>query len=61
MALGSAYLECIKDSQTKEEIFKQINQSDNHVDFMFGTKDLEVVGIKDGIEEIIMQDGNFIK
>ena len=61
MALGSAYLECIKDSQTKEEIFKQINQSDNHVDFMFGTKDLKVIGIKDDIEEIIMQDGNFIK
>ena len=61
MALGSAYLECIDNNQTKEEIFKQINQSNNHVDFMFGTSDLEVIGIKDDIEEIIMKDGNFIK
>lgn len=62
MALGSAYLECIDNKQTKEEIFKQINQSDNHVDFMFGTSDLEVIGIKDDdTEEIIMKDGNFIK
>lgn len=62
MALGSAYLECIDNNQTKEEIFKQINQSNNHVDFMFGTSDLEVIGIKDdGKEEIIMKNGNFIK
>ncbi len=58
MALGSAYLECISN---KEEVFKQINQSNNHVDFMFGTSDLEIIGIKDDdTEEIIMQNGNFI-
>ena len=62
MALGSAYLECIDNNQSKEEIFKQINQSNNHVDFMFGTSDLEVIGIKeDNIEETIMKNGNFIK
>ena len=37
------------------------NKSDNHVDFMFGTKDLKVIGIKDNIEEVIMENGNFIK
>ena len=62
MALGSAYLECIDNNQTKEEIFKQINQSNNHVDFMFGTSDLEVIGIKDdNTKELIMKDGNFIE
>ena len=62
MALGSAYLECIDNNQIKEEIFKQINQSNNHVDFMFGTADLEVIGIKDdNTKELIMKDGNFIE
>ena len=62
MALGSAYLECIDNNQTKEEIFEQINQSNNHVDFMFGTSDLEVIGITvDGKNEIVMKNGNFIQ
>ena len=58
LALGSAYLECV---QISEDAFNQINKSDNHVDFMFGTKDLKVIGIKDNIEEVIMENGNFIK
>lgn len=62
MALGAAYLECIDHNQTPEEIHRQINQSNNHVDFMFGTSDLEVIGIKiDGTKETIMKNGNFVK
>lgn len=52
LALGSSYLECIK-----EPNFDIVNKSNTHVDFMIGTKDLEVIA--DG--EIIMKDGNFIK
>ena len=54
MALGSAYLECV------QKLTDQINHSGNHVDFMFGTSDLEVIGIKDNQEEIIMKNGNFV-
>ena len=52
LALGSSYLECIKVPN-----FNIVNKSNTHVDFMIGTKDLEVIA--DG--EIIMKDGNFIK
>ena len=52
LALGSSYLECIK-----EPDFNIVNKSSNHVDFMIGTKDLEVYAD----DELIVKDGNFIK
>ena len=46
---------------TKEELLsKGINQSKNHVDFMIGTKDLEIEAeTKDGVVQIF-KDGNFV-
>jgi len=63
IALGKAYPTCISDSEGKtvEELkLRGVNDSAIHVDFMFGTSDLSVIGIKDGIEVIIFDNGNFV-
>ncbi|MGI5958657.1 MAG: aminopeptidase [Massiliimalia sp.] len=63
LALGSAYQSCIEGglNLSKEELLaKGINDSDNHIDFMIGTKDLTITGItKDGKEIPVFKDGNW--
>ncbi len=62
-ALGECYPTNIKDGvkMTKEELLAAGgNQSDTHVDFMIGTKDLEITGITaDGQEISIFINGNW--
>jgi aminopeptidase len=63
LALGKAYPVCIKNSEgrSEEELAKLgVNDSIVHEDFMIGTKDLEIVGIKATGEEIhVFINGNF--
>lgn len=64
LALGRAYPMNVKGgtSMTVEEL-KEVgsNQSMTHVDFMFGSKDLNIVGtLKDGSKVQIFENGNFI-
>ncbi len=63
-ALGKAYPSCIKggDALSKKELEeKGANDSLTHVDFMVGTEDLEILGIKeDGSKIPIFNKGNFI-
>lgn len=65
IALGSAFAECIKNGpkMSKGELLKNgLNQCDNHVDFMIGTKDLSIIGeTQDGKKIEIFKDGNFTK
>ena len=65
LALGDSFPECIKDGEakTKEQLLKEgLNNCDNHVDFMIGTKDLEIIGLTEDKKEIIIfEDGNFSK
>lgn len=60
-AIGEGFTNTVVDYQkyTKEEMHKMgINDSGLHVDFMIGTKDLSIVGIKrDGSEMVIFKDG----
>jgi len=62
-ALGKAYPVCIKggSEMSKDELKAAgVNDSLVHVDFMVGTKDLEIIGIrKDGSEEKIFINGHF--
>jgi len=62
-ALGKAYPTCIKggEDMSKDELLKAgANDSLEHVDFMVGTEDLEIIGIKeDGTEVKIFENGNF--
>ncbi len=64
-AIGQAYPTCVKggDSMSKEELSKRgINDSDVHVDFMVGTKDLEITAeTKDGKTLKVFENGNFTK
>jgi aminopeptidase len=64
LALGKAYPVCIKDSEdmTAEELKEAgINNSLVHVDFMFGTKDLEIIGITEAGDRVaVMKEGNFV-
>lgn len=64
LALGKGFMECIKDGMkmNKEQLFDHgINDSYTHVDFMIGTKDLNIEGIKkDGTSIPIFKDGNFV-
>ncbi len=62
-ALGKAYPTCIKggeDMDKKALAANGVNDSLIHVDFMVGTKDMEISGIKeDGTELAIFRNGNF--
>ena len=64
LALGRAYPENIKGGLTDdEESLKKrgMNTSFQHVDFMFGTKEMKVDGIqKDGTVVPVFRKGNFV-
>lgn len=65
LALGAAFAECIEggSEMSREELTKnKLNDCTNHVDFMIGTDDLNIVGITETGEEIaIFENGNFTK
>ena len=61
-ALGKAYpmVEGVEDMSKEEMLAAGINDSLIHVDFMVGTSDMEIIGIKaDGSEVAIFKDGNY--
>ena len=62
IALGDAFPECLKgaeDESVDERRNRGLNHSDNHVDFMIGTDDLNIMAeTKDG-EILIFKDGEF--
>ena len=62
-AIGKAYPTCLKGgaNMSKEELAaKGINDSNAHVDFMVGTKDLQITAeTRDGKTIEIFKDGNF--
>ena len=61
IALGDGISEAIQghEKMSKEELVKAgCNESMIHVDFMVGTKDMQIIGIqKDGTEVIVFKDG----
>lgn len=63
LALGVGFTECVKgsDGKSKDELIKMgFNYSDNHVDFMVGTEDLNIVATTfDGKKIPIFINGNF--
>ncbi|HIS12009.1 MAG TPA: aminopeptidase [Candidatus Onthocola stercoravium] len=62
IALGDAFPECLKGAEEEsidERRDRGLNHSDNHVDFMIGTDDLNIVAeTKDG-EMLIFKNGKF--
>ena len=62
LALGDAYPSCLKGGLqlSQEELLAAgANHSMTHVDFMFGTPQLRVTGIRDEKETLIMKHGCF--
>ena len=63
LAFGAAFKNNVKDyEKLTEEDFKKMkfNESMNHVDFMIGSEDLEIIGTKfDGTKVQIFKDGNW--
>lgn len=63
LAFGSAYKNTVKNyDKLTEEDFKKMNynESMNHVDFMIGSSDLDIVGTKfDGTKVQIFKNGNW--
>lgn len=63
LAIGKAYPICMKNSEnmTKEQLENAgVNDSFTHVDFMIGSRDLEITGITvDGKEVPVFRNGNF--
>jgi len=63
LALGHGFTNCIKDYEkyTQDELIKMgINDSSIHVDFMIGSKDLDIVGYtRDGKKVQIFKNGNW--
>ncbi|MGH4123277.1 MAG: aminopeptidase [Clostridium sp.] len=63
LAIGKAYPVCIKNGEnlSDEELSKSgVNDSTVHEDFMVGTEDLQIIGIKaDGSEIPVFKNGNF--
>jgi len=64
LALGSAYPDCIEGGgamSEEERATEGINVCDNHQDFMFGSADMSIIGIRASGEEIqVFKDGNFV-
>lgn len=63
LAIGGAYPVCIKNGENmnREELDKAgVNDSIEHVDFMVGTRDLEITGITESGKEVpVFRNGNF--
>ncbi len=63
-ALGKAYPVNVKggaEASVEELLNLGVNDSLTHVDFMVGTSDLSIVGIKaDGTEVVVFENGNFV-
>ena len=63
LAIGKAYPKCIEnsDDMTKEQLENSgVNDSFMHVDFMIGSRDLEITGTTaDGKEMPVFRNGNF--
>lgn len=64
LALGQAYPDNVKGGteMTEEQLTEAgANASMNHVDFMFGSEDMKITGIKaDGEEVAVFEKGNFV-
>jgi len=64
LALGDCYPNTVKGGELleRDELLERGgNHSANHVDFMFGTADMEITGIKkDGTRHPIFKNGNFV-
>jgi aminopeptidase len=64
LAFGEAYPICVSggESMTREELKQHgVNSSIAHEDFMVGSSDLKVVGIKESGEEVLVfEDGDFV-
>ncbi|MDR3086120.1 MAG: aminopeptidase [Christensenellaceae bacterium] len=64
LALGSAYASGVKGAEglSDEELqARGINQSQTHNDFMIGSKDLSITGVrKDGSKIAVFEGGNFV-
>ena len=64
LALGAAYPSNIKNgtNMTRDELAKLgSNYSNTHVDFMFGSSDMSVIGTtRKGEEIVIFKNGNFV-
>ena len=64
LALGECYPDTMKGGEKLSEedlLARGGNRSANHVDFMIGTADMEIIGIKaDGSEVKVFENGNFV-
>lgn len=64
LAIGKAYSVCIKNGENmaEEELDRlEVNNSLTHVDFMIGSRDLEITGITaEGKEVPVFRNGNFV-
>ncbi|MDR2590691.1 MAG: aminopeptidase [Oscillospiraceae bacterium] len=64
LALGSAYPDCIEDGGAMSENERRaagINISDSHQDFMFGSKDMSIIGITKTNRQVdIFKNGDFV-
>lgn len=63
LAIGEAYptVEGAELLSKEERLKLGLNYSLTHVDFMIGTADMSIIGIKENGEElVIMKDGNFV-
>jgi aminopeptidase len=63
LAIGKAYPICVQNGENMESHeleALEVNDSSVHVDFMIGTKDLEITGIThEGKEVSVFKNGNF--
>ena len=62
IALGDAFPECLKgaeDESVEERRNRGLNHSDNHVDFMIGTDDLNIMAETKNGEMLIFKNGEF--
>ena len=60
LALGSGFKEIYSGENEKDKYEKGLNHSKVHIDFMIGTNDTKIYGIKNNDEILIYENGKFI-
>ncbi len=63
LALGNAYPTNIVGGTkmtADEKIAAGVNESKEHEDFMFGSEDMQVIGVKGEKQIVIFKDGQFV-
>lgn len=60
LAFGGSYNHCMKPGTESDHLQRGANRSIIHQDWMIGSGDMDVYGVKDGVKYLIMKNGEWV-